>query len=45
MFHADGCTDKKKVIVAFRNFTNAPKKSTKIKQRLYSLTLQKLRGK
>lgn len=24
-FHADGCTDKKKVIVAFRNFANAPK--------------------
>ena len=25
MFHADRCTDKKKEIVAFRNFANAPK--------------------
>ena len=26
LFHADGQTDKTKVIVAFRNFANAPKK-------------------
>ena len=25
MFHADGCTDKKKVIVVCHNFANAPK--------------------
>ena len=25
MFHTDGLTDKRKLIVAFRNFANAPK--------------------
>jgi len=25
LFHADGCTDITKLIVAFRNFANAPK--------------------
>ena len=30
LFHADGQTDMTKLIVAFRNFANAPKKSWKL---------------
>jgi hypothetical protein len=32
LFHADGWTDMKKLIVAFRNFANAPKMSNKVLQ-------------
>jgi len=32
LFHADGWTDMKKLIVAFRNFANAPKMNNKFLQ-------------